>query len=110
MTPALSPAGLGHPLTGGPSFQIPVVLGTTTHSTEIEGHLDGTALFLGGQDGKGLSPLVESERVGEHPRQIDPALFHQVQVVGDPVHPDTVDLLDPEGVGSDPGDLLEVQR
>ena len=66
--------------------------------------------FLISENGEGVPPLVESEGVGEHPGQIDPALFHQLQIVGDPVHPHATDLLHAEGVRSHPRDLLEVQR
>ena len=42
--------------------------------------------------------------------QVDPAVGDQVEVVRDRVLALPSNLLDTEGVGADPGDLLEVQR
>ena len=53
---------------------------------------------------------LRREGVGEHPGEVDAAVLHEVEVVLDAVLADALDLLDAEGVGADPADLLEVER
>ena len=61
-----------------------------------------------GEDPEGVPPLVEGEPVGEHAGQVETARRREVEIVGDGVLADAVDLLDPEGVGPGDGQLFEV--
>src|SRR2546423_14217540 len=79
-------------------------------SPEVEGHLDGPGRLLVDEGGPCLAPVVEGEGVRQHAGQVDASRGGEIQVMGDSVLANAVDLLDAESVGADPADLLEVQR
>jgi hypothetical protein len=77
---------------------------------EIERHLHRAGVALGGDRRERGAPVVEVVGVGEHGAEVDAAGAHEVEVVLHPVLADAFDLLDAEGVGAHPADLLEVER
>src|SRR5438132_10284190 len=85
-------------------------LGLDGSAAKVERNLDGAGAVLGGEGGERIPPLVERERVGEHPVEVDAAGGDKVEIVLDPVALNTIDLLEAERVRTHPGDLLEVER
>src|SRR5207249_2108494 len=76
----------------------------------VDGDLDGAGVPLGCDGVERVAPALERERVGQHAAEVDAAATDQIEVVLDAVLAEALDLLDAEGVGADPVDLLEVQR
>src|SRR5690606_22980665 len=62
-------------------------------SSQVEGALDGAGLALVDEREERVAPPLEREAVREHPRQVDAAVPHEVEVVSHRVLPDAVDLL-----------------
>src|SRR5438132_9072043 len=75
----------------------------------VDRDLDGAGIALGGDGDECVAPALERKRVRQHPREVDPTVGDEVEVVADAVLPFAVDGLDPERVRPDPGDLLEVE-
>ena len=73
-----------------------------------ERHLQRAAAVLAGEGHECGPPFLEGEAVGEHRRDVEPAVGDQLQVVGDGVLPPALELLDAERVRPGDGDLLEV--
>src|SRR6202453_4467009 len=73
-----------------------------------EGHLECPALVLPGYGLEGVPPVREPEAVGQHGRNVEPALAHQAEVVGDGVLAYAIEVFQAERVRPGEDQLLKI--
>src|SRR4051794_36588140 len=77
---------------------------------KVERNLDRTSFVLRRESGERVAPVVETEPVREHSREVDLPVGNEIEVVLDPVLANAAEVLESKGVRADHRNFLEVKR